>query len=140
VFGNRNPESDVSLRRIERDSVVACVAMPARAVVFERGGLGGALGVAGGGALMAFSYRAIRAGVDAMVYRADLAGSAAPPPHGRSGVMWPTARFILRYAVVGMAAWVLLVPLHANPVGIIAGVTAPVVALAIEAVRLQRRG
>ena len=38
-----------------------------------------------------------------------------------------------------VAAWLLLVPLRASPVGVVAGVTAPVVAVGIEAIRLQRR-
>jgi hypothetical protein len=140
VFGKRNPEGDASLRRIERDSAIACLVTAAAAVVVQRGGLSGALGVAGGGALMAFSYREIRAGVDAIVLRTAPADGAAPPSGGRVLAMWPILRFVLRYGVMGLGAWLLLVPLHAHPVGVVAGVSAPVVAMAIEAIRLLRRG
>ena len=57
---------------------------------------------------------------------------------------WLLARFIGRYLVIGIVAWAVLVPLRAHPLGLFAGVTAPVVAIGIEAVRLalapSRRG
>ena len=49
---------------------------------------------------------------------------------------WTLAKFIGRYLVIGAAAWAVLVPLRAHPLGLFAGVTAPVAAIAIEAVRL----
>jgi hypothetical protein len=140
VFGNSTPERDLSLRRIERDSAIACVVMAVAALVLQRGAVRGALGVAGGGVLMAFSYRTIRAGVDAMVFRPAHPDGPAAPPGGQVVVRWPTLRFVVRHGVMGLVAWVLLVPLHADPVGVVAGVTAPVVAMTIEAFRLQRRG
>jgi hypothetical protein len=134
-------ERDLSLRRVERDAAIACVAMAAIALALQRGGTSGALGVIGGGALMAFSFRTIRRGVDAMVQRVaprpDQEAGAPVPGRGRVGLIVLT--FALRYVVIGVLAWALLVPLHAHPVGLIAGVTAPVVALTFEAVRLQRR-
>ena len=135
--GHTLTEPDASLRRIERDSAIVCVLMAVGALILQRGGVGGALGVAGGGALMATSYRAIRAGVDAMV-RGTVPAPGCPSPSGLARGRWPVLRLILRYGVVGLAAWGLLVPLQAHPVGIVAGVTAPVVAMAIEAFRLQR--
>ena len=140
MFGHHNPERDESLCRIERDSAIACLVMAVAALILQRGSLNGAVGVAGGGALMAFSYRALRAGVDAMVSRAASADGAALPSGGRVSVMWPILRFVLRYGMMGLAAWLLLVPLHAHPVGVVAGVSAPVVAMTIEAIRLLRRG
>jgi len=140
VFGRHNPERDVSLRRIERDSAMACLVMAAAAVVVQWGGLSGALGVVGGGALMAFSYRAIRAGVDSMVVRMTPADGAARPSGGRVSAAWPILRFVLRFGVTGLAGWLLLVPLRAHPVGVVVGVSTPVVAMAIEAIRLLRRG
>ena len=52
---------------------------------------------------------------------------------------WVVLRFLLRYLVIGVAAWLLLVKLHAHPLGLFAGVTAPFLALTLEAVRLQRQ-
>lgn len=132
-------ESDLSLRRVERDAALACAAMAVLALVLQRGGLGGAVGVVGGGALMAFSFRAIRGGVDAMVQRvAPRPGDAGSTP-GAGRIGWILLRFLFRYVIIGVAAWALLTQLHAHPLGLIAGVTAPVIALGAEAVRLQRR-
>ncbi len=131
-------ETDQTLRRVERDAAIACGVMALAALALQRGAMSGAVGVIGGGALMAFSFRAIRGGVDAMVGRLAPGGEAgARPPAGRIGGV--LVRFVLRYAIIGVAAWVLLTQLHAHPIGLIAGVTAPVIALGAEAFRLQRR-
>ncbi len=63
-------DADPSLRRFERDMVVACLAMAAIALVLRGGRLDAALGVLGGGALIGFSYRAIKGAVDALLARA----------------------------------------------------------------------
>jgi hypothetical protein len=132
-------ESDLSLKRVERDAAMACVVMAAAALAIQRGAPSGAIGVVGGGALMAFSFRAIRGGVDAMVQRVTpRPGDEAPRP-GAGRIGWAVLRFVLRYAIIGVGAWALLTRLHAHPLGLIAGVTAPVIALSAEAVRLQRR-
>jgi hypothetical protein len=128
---------DPSLRRVERDAAIACGVMALAAILLQRGNPSGALGVLGGGAIMAVSYRAIRGGVDAMVARVLPQAGRAPAP-ARTPV-WPILKFLLRYAIIGAAAWILLVTLHAHPVGVVAGVTAPVVALTLEAWRHQRR-
>lgn len=140
MIGRIGPrETDPSLRRVERDSALACAAMAVAALVIQCGGTSGALGVIGGGLLMAFSYRAIRGGVDALV------GRVAPPAEGADAgrphppIGWMLVRFVGRYVVIGVGAWLLLAKLRAHPVGVLAGVTAPVVAMTIEAARLQRR-
>ena len=56
-------ESDLTLRRIERHSVMACAVLAAAAAVVTRR-LDAPLGVLGGGALVAISYRGIKAGID----------------------------------------------------------------------------
>jgi hypothetical protein len=86
---------------------------------------------------MAYSFRAIRGGVDGLVQRLA-PGVAATAPRAPVSLVWAVTRVVLRYAVIGFGAWVLLVKLHAHPLGLFAGVTAPVIALAAEAVRLQR--
>jgi hypothetical protein len=111
--------------------------MAALALALQRGQMSGALGVIGGGALMAYSFRAIRGGVDGLVQRLA-PGVAATAPRAPVNLVWAVTRVVLRYAVIGFVAWVLLVKLHAHPLGLFAGVTAPVIALAAEAVRLQR--
>lgn len=131
-------EQDASLRRVERDAVIVCAVMAVLAFAVQRGRTSGALGVVGGGALMAYSFRAIRGGVDGLVQRIAPHAAAGRAPQTPVSLVWAVARVVVRYAVIGFVAWLLLVKLHAHPLGLFAGVTAPVLALAVEAVRLQR--
>jgi len=130
-------EPDPSLRRVQRDSAVIAAAAAAVTLVVQRGRPEGALGVLAGAGLMAFSYAAIRGGVTALLERAAAAGRGGPGGHpAKARVAWLLARFVGRYLVVGFVAWAVLVPLRAHPLGLFAGVTVPVVAIGIEAVRL----
>jgi len=126
------PEPDASLRRVQRDAAIICVALAALAAVVMRGRPEGALGVLAGGALMAVSYAAIKGGVDAALGRKGEAAAS-------SAAAWAAFRFIARYGVIAVLAWAILVPLHADPLGVFAGVTAPVLAIGVEALRLARR-
>jgi hypothetical protein len=133
----RPRERDTSLRHVERDAAIVCAIMSGLALVLQRGASSGALGVIGGGALMAVSFRAITGAVDAVVTRATSSPDAADAPsHARVG--FAVLGFVLRYIAIGLVAWALLVKLHAHPIGLFAGVTAPVIAIGIEAARLQR--
>jgi hypothetical protein len=130
-------ERDPSLRRIQRDSAVIAAAAAALAFVIQEGRPEGALGVLAGAGLMAFSYAAIKGGVTALLERAAAAGRAGPGERrSGAGVAWVLARFIGRYLVIGFAAWAVLVPLRAHPLGLFAGVTVPVAAIGLEALRL----
>jgi hypothetical protein len=133
-------EPDPTLRRVQRDSAVIAAAAAAVALALQRGRPEGALGVLAGAALMGLSYSAIKGGVTALVQRGAAAGQAAPgeaPSRGR--VAWMLLTFIGRYLVIGVAAWAVLVPLRAHPLGLFAGITAPVAAIGVEAVRLAWR-
>ena len=130
-------EADPTLRRVQRDSAVIAVAAAALALTIQRGRPEGALGVLAGAGLMAFSYAAIKGGVTALVERAastSRAGSGQRVSNAR--VAWILAKFIGRYLLVGVVAWAVLVPLKAHPLGLFAGITVPVLAIGIEAVRL----
>jgi hypothetical protein len=130
-------ETDPSLRRVQRDSAVIAVAAAALALAVQRGRPEGALGVLAGAALMGFSYAAIRGGVTALLQRAAAASQAAPGDRLSKGrLAWILVKFIGRYLVVGVTSWAVLVPLRAHPLGLFAGVTAPVFAIGIEAARL----
>ncbi len=132
-------ESDPSLRRVQRDSWILCAVAAAAALVLQRGQPDGALGVVAGAALMAFSYRAIRGGVTAIVRRAAGTGQASPGTAvSRGRISWTLVTFVGRYVVIAVAAWVVLVPLRAHPLGLFAGVSVPVAAIGIEALRLLR--
>jgi hypothetical protein len=132
-------EADRSLRRVQRDSAVIAVAGAALALLIQRGRPEGALGVLAGAAIMGVSYAAIKSGVTALVQRAAAAGQA-DPAHRVSGGRgaWLLLKVIGRYLVIGVAAWAVLVPLRAHPLGLFAGVSVPVLAIGIEAVRLAR--
>jgi hypothetical protein len=132
-------ETDPSLRRIQRDSGIICAVAALAALILEHGRPGGALGVVAGAALMAFSYHAIKGGVTAIVRKAAATGHEAPGGSvSRGRLAWTLAKFIGRYVVIGAVAWAVLVPLRANPLGLFAGVSVPVAAIGIEALRLLR--
>jgi hypothetical protein len=132
-------ETDPSLRRVQRDSAVIALVAALLALGIERGRPAGALGVLAGAGLMGFSYAAIRGGVTALLQRAGAGSRAAAGERMSRGQMaWMLARVIGRYLFVGIAAWAVLVPLRAHPLGLLAGVTVPVLAIGIEAVRLAR--
>jgi hypothetical protein len=87
------------------------------------------LGLLGGAALMALLIWAIRGAVDGVLgLRSD--GETRPKTAG-----FMLVKFFTRHAIVALAAYVLMVRLHADPVGIIVGVSSVVVAVTIEAVR-----
>jgi hypothetical protein len=130
-------EPDLSLRRVQRDSAIIAVATAAVAFVIQGGRPEAALGVLAGAGIMGFSYRAIKGGVTTLLERAASrtdTGERAP----KTRTAWLLARFIGRYLAAGLVAWVVLVPLRAHPLGLFAGVTVPVVAIGVEAVRLAR--
>jgi len=133
------PEPDASLRRVRRDAVVICLACAAAALAALRGRPAGAVSVLAGGALMAVSYAAIRGGVDAALGKGSGQASRPLPRAASRAATWAAFRFIARYGVIAVLAWAVLVPLRAHPLGVFAGVTAPVLAIGIEAVRLARR-
>lgn len=133
-------DADASLRRVERDAAVLTAVAAAAAVAIQGGRLDGALGVVAGAGLMGVSYGAIKAGVTAVVARAASAAGreSAGSRVSKSRLAWLAARFVGRYLVIGLAAWAVLVPLRAHPVGLFAGVTVPIAAIGLEAVRLAR--
>jgi hypothetical protein len=131
---------DPLLRRIERDSAIACAVLVGLAIPLGGFKPDAPLGVLAGAALMAFSYRVIRTGVDAVGKRAQLS-IAEPAGASRASTRraaWALTRFITRYGVLAVAAWVVLVPLRASPLALFAGVSIPVLAIGIEAVRQLR--
>ena len=121
-------ERDPFLRRIERDAVVACLAMAAIVAVMWWGRTDVPLGVLAGGLLVTLSYRGVKSGIDAVVRRAR-AGRAA---------RWVLVKFFTRYAIVAAAAYVVLVRVRLHPAAVVAGASSLVIAAAAEAVRAAR--
>jgi hypothetical protein len=125
-------EPDPLLRRIGRTAVVVCGAMALLALVVSRSPLMSALAVLGGGFIVGASYRAIQSGVTALVDR--LAGQSVQSRQ-RPAVRWVVMKVTGRYALLGFAAYVMIARLRLPPLGLLAGASSIVTAVAVEAVR-----
>jgi hypothetical protein len=113
------------LPRLERTAVGICAAMAAVALAVSSRPLDAALGVVGGGALVAVSYRALKAFVNAL--------TAAEPRRNAAGIL---LRLLLRYALLVFLAYVMIARLRLHPLGLLAGASSVVAAVSIEAARL----
>jgi hypothetical protein len=161
-------DTDRTVHRMERDAVLASAGMAVVAFVARGGRPDVALGVLGGAALIAGSYLAIKGGVNAVV-GAAIRTSAAPlsapsfqpapsgggdapagveegtPAGAATGALGRGRRvlllvnFLIRYALLGLGAYVMLVRLRLHPVGLAAGVSSPVIAAGVELLRQLRR-
>jgi len=123
-------ESDLTLRRIERHSVLACVALAVAAGLLTQR-VDAPLGVLGGGALVAISYRGIKAGITAMVGATGPGGGAGRARNVAIGLV----KFFTRYAILAVAAYVIMARLRLPPVAVLAGASSLVLAVAFEALR-----
>lgn len=178
-------KGDAALRQFERDMVIACMTMAVLALLLTGAWKGRgpavrvALGVLGGGLLVAFSYRAIKDGVNALVGIAigarvpvpgdgggpaaedgglvaveDGAGGAVegssraglqprptgpmPPVLSAGRRVFLAVKFFTRYALLAVAAYVMLTCLRLHPAGLLVGVSSPFVAAVVEVGRLSR--
>jgi hypothetical protein len=128
-------ERDPTLRRIERYSVMACVALAVTAGIATRR-VAEALGVLGGGALVAISYSGIKAGISTVLggggvgdaRDGDAGGGARPVAIG-------LVKFFTRYAILALAAYVIMARLRLPPVAVFAGASSLVIAVMVEALR-----
>ena len=118
-------EPDPALRRIERDSVIACAALAVTAGIITRG-VEAPLGVLGGGALVAISYRGIKAGISTV---AESEGGGSRP------VAIGLVKFFTRYAILALAAYVIMARFRLAPVAVFAGASSLVLAVTVEAAR-----
>lgn len=130
---------DPWLRRLERDTLAVGAAMAlAAAVLWPRQPQRG-LGVLGGLLLMAVSYRGILAGVSGL--RAPPADAETPSDGPESGPRTPSrgfVKFFTRHAILALGAYVMMARFEFDPMAMLAGVTAPAVAAAVEIVRTVR--
>ena len=88
--------------------------------------------VIGGGLLISISYWAIRGSVDAALARR---GDGESPS---ISTRLPLVKFFTRYAIVALAAYGMMVRLHLDPLGLLAGVSSLVIAVAAEVLRELR--
>ena len=136
-------ERDPSLRLFERDAVITCAVMTVIALAVDRGRPDAAAGVVGGFLLSAASYWALKGAVNLV---ASLAGRARPadgeapadPPLPAGRRVGLAVKFFTRYALLAVGAYAMLACLRVHPVGLLAGVSTPFVAAAVQAVRSSR--
>jgi hypothetical protein len=124
-------DHDPSLRRVERDAIVACAAMAIVAAAVARAPLAAAAGVIGGGAIVWVSYRGVKGGVDA------IAGAAARGGARRSAAIG-LVKFFTRYGILAALAYVIMARLGLPPVAVVAGASSLVIAIMVEALRSLR--
>jgi hypothetical protein len=125
--------ADPQLHRIERAAALNIAGVAAAAMVAD--GWRAALSVLGGALPVVTSYWAIRGGVDAAI-RVALNGSQQPTrraSHARQLLM-----FVLRFAILAIIAYVMIVRLRAHPWWMLAGATSLVGGAAFEAARRFR--
>jgi hypothetical protein len=130
-------EPDLHLRRIERRALWVSAFTIAVAAA-SGGGVRAVLGVIAGAAIVAMSYTAIRAGVDAMVMSVATFGAAATHATTSWAAVWRLVKFITRFAILGLIAYVMMVRLRAHPIWMLLGASSLVAAAALEAVRAPR--
>lgn len=116
------------LDRIVRNTAVSCVVIAAMTAAWTRG-FRAPLGVLGGGLLIGLSYWAIRGTVDALI--AVRSGGETSEKRAR----FQLVKFFTRHGMLALAAYVMMVRLHLDPVGLLAGVSSLAVAVAVEVLR-----
>lgn len=117
------------IERLVRNTAVSCVAIAAIAAAWSRG-FRAPLGVLGGGLLIGLSYWAIRGTVDALISRRS---GLDEIPENRA--RFQLVKFFTRHGMLALAAYVMMVRLHLDPVGLLAGVSSLAVAVAVEVLR-----
>ena len=115
------------VERVARHTAIACAALAA-VFAWWRGAAGG-VAVLGGGALIGLSFWAIRGAVDTLITH-RLGGEI-----GRKSSGFSLVKFFTRHAIVALAAYGMMVRLHLDPLGLLAGVASLGVAVGVEALR-----
>jgi hypothetical protein len=110
------------LRNVERVAVVVCLVMAGVAAFLPFGGASAAAGVVGGGVLAAVSYRGLKAGVYGV----------GPGAAGRPAAL---VKFFTRYAILAVAAYVMLARLRLPAWAVAAGASSLVLAVGIAVAR-----
>jgi hypothetical protein len=119
---------DLIWHRLERNGLLMLALLVVGAWIVRPDEPRVAVGVLGGGALAALSYRAIRSGVE------GASGGAAAAAARRRALV----KFFTRHAILALAAYGMMVRLHLDPVGMLLGVSVPVAAVTAEALRSLR--
>lgn len=119
---------DPLVRNIGRMSIVICLlTAAAAAAVF---GWRVAAGVLGGGLLIGISFYTIGGGVAAIV---SAASGGAP---SRKTLRRSVLKLVVRYALLGFLAYVMIARLRLHPIGLLVGASSVPAAAFVEAVRI----
>jgi hypothetical protein len=154
-----NGSPDARLHRLERTALIFCVTAAAVALGARRGAPDVALGVLGGGVLIAVSYWAIKGATDSLLRltvgrraASTDAGGDERPTTGEAAAeeaegsadqarrrvisgAWILVRLGGRYALLGFLAYAMIARLRLHPVGLLIGVSSVFAAAAVEALR-----
>ena len=120
--------ADPIVRRIGRNSIVICLVASAAAWMVAGGAA--AAGVLGGGLLIGISFTTLGAGAAAVV----AAASGGEP--ARRTMVRSVLKLVLRYALLGFLAYVMIARLRLHPVGLLVGASSVAAAAFVEAIRL----
>jgi hypothetical protein len=116
------------LDRIVRNAALVCAVVAVIYALAHRSWLAG-LSVMGGGLLIGISYWAIRGAVDAATARGE--SGETPLPSTRLQLV----KFFTRHVILALAAYGMMVRLHLDPLGVLAGVSSLVIGVAVEVLR-----
>ena len=116
------------IERIARNTVISCIVLTAFAAVWTRERFV-PLGVLGGGVLIGLSFWAIRGTVDALI----AVRSSGETPTKSTGLQ--LVKFFTRHGILALAAYGMMVRLHLDALGLIAGVSSLLIAVAGEVLR-----
>lgn len=123
--------TDPLVARITRSAAIICAV--AALIAWPLGGSRMAVGVLGGGLLIAISLYTIGGGVSALV---AAAAGGAPARQKLAGTL---LKVVLRYALLGFLAYVMIARLRLHPLGLLVGATSITAAVFVEAVRLHTK-
>ena len=127
--------SSTLLGRLRRNMAIACIAIAAIALIFDPARPAVALGVLGGGLLIAISYAAVAFTIGVFMPSAD--GGAIRSSRRKKA--FAVLVFASHYALLAFVAYVMIGRLRLHPIGLLGGVTSLVAAVAFEALRPRPR-
>ena len=119
---------DPLIGRVGRGAAVICAAATLVALAWR--GPWAAAGVVGGGVLIGISFYTLGSGVGAIVAAAS--GGAT----SRRTVVRALLELVVRYALLGFLAYVMIARLRLHPIGLLVGASSVTAAAVVEAVRL----
>ena len=119
------------MTRIVRTAALVCLLFTV--VAWLGWGWRMAAGVLGGGLLIAISLYTIGGGVAAIVAAAS--GESASPQKLAITLL----KVVVRYALLGFLAYVMIARLRLHPLGLVVGATSITAAVFVEALRLQTK-